>query len=113
MSYELFDAAPRTAGIYPRHQDRFIDRGDGLLALIRPVDQASNALFLNCVVSAFTRLLSAYNASLPPKAVRKGRYGSAPSATPGRSTTIQTDVTARPGYRLPATRRPGGHTGSQ
>jgi hypothetical protein len=65
--YELFDAALRSAGIYPRHRDRFIDRGDGLLALICPVDQAPKALLLNSVIPAFTRLLSAYNASLPPQ----------------------------------------------
>jgi hypothetical protein len=64
--YELFDAALRSAGIYARHRDRFIDRGDGLLALIRPVDQAPKALFLNRVIPEFTRLLSAYNANLPP-----------------------------------------------
>jgi hypothetical protein len=46
MLHELFDAALRSAGIYPRHRDRFIDRGDGLLALIRPVDQAPKALLL-------------------------------------------------------------------
>jgi hypothetical protein len=63
--YELFDAALRSAGIYPRHRDRFIDRGDGLLALIRPVDRAPKALLLNRVIPAFSRLLSAYNASLP------------------------------------------------
>jgi hypothetical protein len=65
--YELFDAALRSAGIYPRHRDRFIDRGDGLLALIRPVDQVPKALLLNRVIPAFTRLLTAYNASLPPQ----------------------------------------------
>jgi hypothetical protein len=66
MLYELFDAALRSAGIYPRHRDRFIDRGDGLLALIRPVDQAPKALVLNRIIPEFTRLLAAYNASLPP-----------------------------------------------
>ena len=67
MLYELFDAALRSAGIYPRHRDRFIDRGDGLLALIRPVDRAPKALLLNRVIPEFSRLLSAYNASLPPQ----------------------------------------------
>jgi HD domain len=66
MLYELFDAALRSVGIYPRHRDRFIDRGDGLLGLIRPVDQAPKALVLNRVIPEFSRLLRAYNASLPP-----------------------------------------------
>jgi class 3 adenylate cyclase len=62
MLYELFDAALRSAGIHPGHRDRFIDRGDGLLALIDPVDQA---LLLNRVVPVFSQLLTSYNASLP------------------------------------------------
>jgi class 3 adenylate cyclase len=62
MLYELFDAALRSAGIHPGRRDRFIDRGDGLLALIDPVDQA---LLLNRVVPVFSQLLTSYNASLP------------------------------------------------
>ena len=53
MLYELFDAALRSAGIYPRHRDRFMDRGDGLLALIRPMDQASKEFVLNRVIPEF------------------------------------------------------------
>ena len=67
MLYELFDAALRSAGIYRRHRDRFIGRGDGLLALIRPVDRAPEALLLNRVIPELSRLISAYNASLPPQ----------------------------------------------
>jgi len=64
--YELFDAALRSAGIHPRYRDRFIDRGDGILALIHPVDRAPKALLLNRVIPALARLLADYNASLPP-----------------------------------------------
>jgi HD domain len=65
MLYELFDAALRSAGIHARHRDRFIDRGDGLLALIHPEGQESAALLLNRVVPVLSRLLTHYNASLP------------------------------------------------
>jgi len=65
MLYELFDAALRSAGIHPRRRDRFIDRGDGLLALIHAVGQAPEAL-LNRVVPGFSQLLTSYNASLSP-----------------------------------------------
>jgi len=65
MLYELFDAALRSAGIYPRHRDRFIDRGDGLLALIHPVVQAPKALLLNRVIPVLAEFLTDYNASLP------------------------------------------------
>jgi hypothetical protein len=64
-TYELFDAALCTAGSHKRHRDRYIDRGDGLLALIRPVEQAPKALLLNHAIPALNRLLTDYNASLP------------------------------------------------
>jgi hypothetical protein len=63
-TYELFDAALRSAGIRRRHRDRYIDRGDGLLALIHPVDQAPKALLLNRAIPALNRLLTNYDASL-------------------------------------------------
>jgi hypothetical protein len=62
MMYELFDAALRSAGISARRRARFADRGDGLLALIDPADQA---LLLSLALPAFGRLLAGYNASLP------------------------------------------------
>lgn len=64
-AYELFDAALRSAGIHKRHRDRYIDRGDGLLALIHPVEQVPKALLLNHAIPALNRLLTDYNASLP------------------------------------------------
>jgi hypothetical protein len=64
-TYELFDAALGSAGIRKRDRDRYIDRGDGLLALIHPVDQAPKALLLNHVIPALSSLLADYNASLP------------------------------------------------
>ena len=63
--YELFDQALQSAGIRRRHRDRFTDRGDGLLALIHPVDQAAKPVLLNQVVPALSQLLADYNASLP------------------------------------------------
>ena len=64
-TYELFEAALRKAGIDSCHHDRFVDRGDGILALIHPVDQAPKALLLNRAVPVLSRLLTDYNASLP------------------------------------------------
>ena len=63
--YELFDQALRSAGIRRRHRDRFTDRGDGLLALIHPVDQAAKPVLLNQVVPVLRQLLTDYNAGLP------------------------------------------------
>ncbi len=62
--YELFDAALRSAGIHQRHRDRFVDRGDGVLALIYPVEQASKVLLLNHAIPTLYQLLTDYNASL-------------------------------------------------
>jgi class 3 adenylate cyclase len=64
-TYELFETALRTAGIHKRYRDRFVDRGDGILALIHPVDQVPKALLLNRAVPVLNRLLADYNASLP------------------------------------------------
>lgn len=64
-TYEMFDAALCSAGIHKRYRDRFIDRGDGVLALIHPVDQAPKALLLTRAIPAFNQLLTDHNASLP------------------------------------------------
>jgi class 3 adenylate cyclase len=63
--YELFDAALCSAGICERHRDRFFDRGDGVLALIHPVEQASKVPLLNRAIPTLKQLLTDYNASLP------------------------------------------------
>jgi len=63
--YEMFDAALCSAGIHKRYRDRFVDRGDGVLALIHPVNQAPKALLLNQAIPVFNRLLTDHNASLP------------------------------------------------
>jgi hypothetical protein len=57
--------ALRRAGISTSHRDKFVDRGDGILALIHPVDQVPKALLLNRAVPVLSRLLADYNASLP------------------------------------------------
>ena len=57
--YELFGAALRSAGVSPRRRDRFTDRGDGLLALFDPADQA---LLFDVVIPVFSQLLASYNA---------------------------------------------------
>jgi hypothetical protein len=64
-TYELFEVALRRSGISTSHRDKFIDRGDGILALIHPVDQVPKALLLNRAVPVLSRLLADYNASLP------------------------------------------------
>jgi len=62
--YELFDEALRSAGIHPPHRDPFIDRGDGILVLIHPVEQVPKAILLNNAIPALKRLLTDYNTTL-------------------------------------------------
>ena len=93
MLYELFDAALRSAGVSARRRDRFTDRGDGLLALIDPADQA---LLFNLVIPVFSRLLAGYNAGLQDPGGRDRRSGSASSCIRGTSTTTTTDASAKP-----------------
>jgi class 3 adenylate cyclase len=63
--YDLFRQALRSAGVSRRHHDRFSDRGDGLLALIYPVDQVPKALLLNRAIPVFAKLLADHNAAVP------------------------------------------------
>ena len=63
--YEVFDAALLEAGIRRQYRDRFIDRGDGILGLIHPVDQAPKAALLKTAIPSLSQLLTDYNASLP------------------------------------------------
>jgi class 3 adenylate cyclase len=81
-TYELFEAALRKAGIGTSHRDKFIDRGDGILALIHPADQVPKALLLNRAVPVLGRLLADYNTRLP-------RFGH-----PGRQLRIRVVVHA-------------------
>jgi hypothetical protein len=67
MLYELFDAALRSAEIYPCHRDQFMDRGDGLLALIHQADGELEPLLVNWAVPTLSRFLTSYNANLPPQ----------------------------------------------
>lgn len=64
-TYELFEAALAEAGINSCHHDPFVDRGDGILALVHPVDQAPKALLLTRLVPLLNQFLTDYNAGLP------------------------------------------------
>jgi hypothetical protein len=63
MLYELFEAALRSADIGPDRHGQFMDRGDGLLVLTDPAEQAQ---LLSQVVPGLAQLLAGYNTCLPP-----------------------------------------------
>ena len=68
--YDLLEEALCSSGITEEHRDPFVDCGDGILALIRPVDQAPKPLLLNQVVPALAGLLGAHAASFPEQRFR-------------------------------------------
>ena len=54
------------AGIGLEHCDPFEDRGDGLLALIHPVDDVPKTYLLGRLIPELTRILHEYNLGLAP-----------------------------------------------
>jgi class 3 adenylate cyclase len=63
--YKLFAEALGQAGVQESYRDALIDRGDGILALIRPVDQAPKIHLIGQAIPGLARLLAAHNAGLP------------------------------------------------
>ncbi len=107
MLYELFEAALRSADIGPDRRGQFMDRGDGLLVLIDPAEEAR---LLSRVVPVFAQLLTGYNAGLPVAASAPGPC----RRTRGRSPRRRQRVLRRgPGHRLPPARRPRGQGDAQ
>jgi class 3 adenylate cyclase len=70
LMYEMFEQALDGAGITRRYRDPLIDRGDGVLALIRPVDQAPKTLLLNSVMPMLSALLRQHDAQRPSQYLR-------------------------------------------
>lgn len=62
--YRLFGAALDEAGVQRGHRDPFTDRGDGILALIHPVDQAPKTHLIGQVIPGLAGLLAAHNSSV-------------------------------------------------
>jgi class 3 adenylate cyclase len=70
LLYSLVEEALRLAGIDDRCRDPLIDRGDGILALIRPLDRAPKSLLLNSVVPELAELLRQHDARRPDAYLR-------------------------------------------
>ncbi|HET9142814.1 hypothetical protein [Actinophytocola sp.] len=65
VMYELLEAALYLSGIAEKHRDPLIDRGDGVVLLIRPVDQAPKTLLLTSFIPLLNDLLAGHNAEDP------------------------------------------------
>lgn len=63
--YRFLEEALLAADIGGPRCDPFIDRGDGVLALIHPVERVSRTLLLNPVIPTLARLLNRHNIALP------------------------------------------------
>lgn len=68
--YELLEQALNAGGLTRPYRDPLIDRGDGVLTLIHPVDQAPKTALLDTVVPTLGALLSAHNARNPARRFR-------------------------------------------
>jgi class 3 adenylate cyclase len=68
--YDLFEAALEASGIARHYRDPMIDTGDGILVLIRPVDQAPKTVLLTTFVPTLTVLLSRHNTERPEHQLR-------------------------------------------
>jgi hypothetical protein len=63
--YRLTVEALYVAGIGSQYYDPFIDRGDGLLVLLRPADELPKPLLLSRLIPILASLLFARNSSIP------------------------------------------------
>jgi hypothetical protein len=64
--YRLVAGALRMAGIGVQHCEPLVDRGDGVLVLLRPADEVPKPLLLSRLIPALASLLFAYNSGIPP-----------------------------------------------
>jgi hypothetical protein len=68
--FELLDEALVAGGITRKFRDGFVDRGDGALCLVRPVDQVPKPVLLTTVVPTLATLLDRHAESHPELAFR-------------------------------------------
>lgn len=63
--YDIFEAALESAGITEGCRDPLIDRGDGVVALVHPVQQAPKTNLFRIFVPVLGRLLAEHNTRWP------------------------------------------------
>ncbi|WNV83951.1 hypothetical protein [Umezawaea sp. Da 62-37] len=66
----MHDALIETLAAHAIDADRILDRGDGVIVLIRPSDRVPKTLLLESVVPELSRALGRHNARFPNSAVR-------------------------------------------
>lgn len=68
--YELMEQSLAESGIGAEYRDPFVDRGDGILTLVRPVDEVPKTVLLRDVVPTLAHLLADYNDDHPDQRLR-------------------------------------------
>jgi class 3 adenylate cyclase len=68
--YDLFTEALLLGGILDMYRDKLLDRGDGLVAFVHPVDSLPKPRLINTVVPILNRLLTQHNELHPGQALR-------------------------------------------
>jgi hypothetical protein len=68
--YALLDQALDEAGITPRHLEPLVDRGDGVLILIRPHDDVPKTILIGLLIPELAALLDEHNATVAESALR-------------------------------------------
>ncbi len=68
--YQLLDEALRTSRIAPGDRDRLVDRGDGVLVLIKPADHIPKSNLFTVLVPTLERLVEQHNRNSPELALR-------------------------------------------
>lgn len=68
--YDLLERSLRASGIAKRHLDPMVDRGDGVLMLIHPVDQVPKTVLLGTFIPVLSELLAEHNAKRPDHGFR-------------------------------------------
>jgi hypothetical protein len=70
IMYDVLERALQASGIGEEHRDPLIDRGDGALVLIRPVDQVPKTLLLTTFLPALNQLLDGHDPPGPDLRIR-------------------------------------------
>lgn len=70
IMYDLLEDALRAAGIAEAHRDPLVDRGDGVLALLHPVDEVPKTALLGQVIPTLSRLLAAHDSQAADQCFR-------------------------------------------
>ncbi|WP_205215182.1 adenylate/guanylate cyclase domain-containing protein [Amycolatopsis albispora] len=61
--YKMVEQSLRQAGIGENHHEPWVDRGDSVLVLVRPVDEVPRTVFLSEVVPSLEEMLQAHAAA--------------------------------------------------